>query len=222
MYCGGMFKDAALTPRPVRVRLPSILPVGPALLFVLLMLIPGLAVGVALRFVDLTDAYPVFVIVLVSILIAHFVRPGWLEFDRVRQTVQMVSIVQRQFEIASWLVVLKPLPTISLSQAQEILICRDEDLQFRVRMLETDGKEHIICDLWPVGYRDALKFARCIEACTGIGTRLRAIELNATGKHEVEWTEQSNRQFRVLLLFGMFYAFCGLVVTALVYRHARR
>ena len=172
---------------------------------------------------DLADAYAVFAIALVSILIAHFVRPGWLEFDRVRQTVQLVSIVQRQFEIASWLVVLNPLPAISLSLAQEFLICRDEDRQFRARIRETDGKEHIICDLWPLGYRDGLKLAQSIETSTGIGTRLRATELNATGRHEVEWTEQSSRrQFRNILLIGLFYALLGLVVTALVYRHAQR
>ena len=218
-----MFKEAALTQRPVRVKLPSILPVGPTMLIALLIPTPWLAAAVASRFMDLTDAYPVFVTTLVAILIAHFVRPGWLEFDRVRQTVQLVSIVQRQFEIASWLVVLKPLPTISLSQAQEILICRDEDLQFRIRVLETDGKEHIICDLWPLGYRDGVRLARSIEACTGIGARLRALELNATGRHEVEWTEQSNRrQFRKILLIGLFYSFVGLLATALAFRHAQR
>src|SRR5579862_8079027 len=126
MYGGGMCKDAALTQGPVRVRLPSILPIGLTLFIALLMLILWLAAAVVSRFIDLTDAYPVLAIALVSILIAHFVRPGWLEFDRVRQTVQLVSIVQRQFEIASWLVVLKPLPIISLSLAQEFLICRDE------------------------------------------------------------------------------------------------
>jgi hypothetical protein len=148
---------------------------------------------------DVPDAYGSLTFLVISIVIAHFIRPGWLEFDWECKTIRMVSVVQRQFEIASWSVILKPLPIISLSLGSELLICRDGALEFSIRVRETDGKESIICGLWPLGYREGIKLARSIEERTGLATRLRAMAVNATGKHEVEWTQQSNRKhFRIM------------------------